>query len=447
VKIPDVSPENWRFPRFHRGSRIALDEGGRPVRKPPAKGRASMAAPSVSRTILPPIASETAGARRRFWLWVRRLLVVAGLAGIGLALRLMYFRPVPVPVSVVRVAIGSVEELVTNNKAGTVTARRRASLAPEIGGRVVRLSVAEGDRVRKGDVLLELSDTDLRAQLMVQERSLDASRSAAVEACVFAEFAASERDRSRRLLGIGAIAQQALAQAENQWATAVASCAAANARVAQAKAAVDLARATLSKSTLYAPFDAVVSRVSTHLGEWQMPSPAGLPMPAALELVDIDSIYVRAPLDEVDAGRVRPGLAVRITMDAFGRRVFRGHVTRVGAYVSEAQQQNRTFDIDVAFEDAALARTLLPGTSADVEVILDTRDDVIRLPTSAILQGGRVLVVREGTLAAVPVGTGLTNWEVTEITEGVRPGDMVVVSLDRAEVRAGARAVVTEVVK
>jgi HlyD family secretion protein len=358
-----------------------------------------------------------------------------------------YFSPVAVPVTVVRVSIGSVEELVTNNKAGTVTARRRASLAPEIGGRVVRLSVAEGDRVRKGDELLALSDTDLRAQLMVQERSLDASRSAAAEACVFAEFAASERDRSRRLLDIGAIAQQALAQAENQWATAVASCAAANARVAQAKAAVDLARATLGKSALVAPFDAVVAKVSTHLGEWLMPSPAGLPMPGALELVDVGSIYVRAPLDEVDAGRVRSGLAVRITMDAFGGRVFRGHVTRVGAYVSEAQQQNRTFDIDVAFEDASLARTLLPGTSADVEVILDTRDDVLRLPTSAILQGGRVLIVRDGILVAVSVRTGLTNWEVTEITDGVRPGDLVVVSLDRAEVREGARAAVTEVVK
>lgn len=406
-----------------------------------------MTAPLASRTILPPIASETIGSRRTLWRWGRRLLVLAGLAGIGLTLRLTYFRPAGVPVSVVRVAIGSVEELVTNNKAGTVTARRRASLAPEIGGRVVRLSVAEGDRVRKGAELLALSDIDLRAQLVVQERSLDASRSAAVEACVFAEYAASERDRSRRLLAIGAIAQQALAQAENQWATAVASCEAANARVAQAKAGVDLARATLGKSALIAPFDAVVSKVSTHLGEWLMPSPAGLPMPAALELVDVGSIYVRAPLDEVDAGRVRPGLAVRITMDAFGKRVFRGHVTRVGAYVSEVQQQNRTFDIDVAFEDAALARTLLPGTSADVEVILDTHDDVIRLPTSAILQGGRVLVVRDGLLVGVPVRAGLANWEFTEITEGVRPGDLVVVSLDRAEIREGARVAVTEIAK
>jgi HlyD family secretion protein len=156
---------------------------------------------------------------------------------------------------------------------------------------------------------------------------------------------------------------------------------------------------------------------------------------------------VRAPLDEVDAGKIRPGLPVRITMDAFVGKSFPGRVTRVGAYVSEAQQQNRTFDIDVAFEDARFARTLLPGTSADVEVILEARDEAVRLPTSAILLGGRVLVVRDGVLVAVPVRTGLANWEFTEILEGVQPGDRVVISLDRPEVRDGARVIATELVK
>lgn len=406
-----------------------------------------MAVPLATRSILRPIAGEATDRRRALWRWARRALVLAGLAGLIWILQLTYFRPAVVPVTVVRVGIGPVEELVTNNKAGTVTARQRASLATEIGGRVVRLSVAEGDHVRKGDMLLALWDADLRAQLTLQERSQDAARSAAVESCAYADFAAAELDRSRRLLALGAIAQQALAHAENQWTTAVASCAAANARAAQAAAAVDVARATLRKTVLYAPFDAIVSKVSTHAGEWLTPSPAGLPMPAAMELVDVDSIYVRAPLDEVDAGRVRPGLPVRISMDAFAGRVFRGRVSRVGAYVSEVQQQNRTFDIDVTFEDTAFARTLLPGSSADVEVILDTRDDVARLPTSAILQGSRVLVVRDGQLVATPVRTGIANWEFTEIVEGVRLGESVVVSLDRPEIREGARVAVTEVLK
>jgi HlyD family secretion protein len=93
----------------------------------------------------------------------------------------------------------------------------------------------------------------------------------------------------------------------------------------------------------------------------------------------------------------------------------------------------------VAFTDAALAETLLPGTSADVEVILQARDGVVRVPTSAILQGGRVLVVRDGSLVAVSVRAGLANWEFTEITDGLRAGDAIVTSLDRPEVKEGAR--------
>lgn len=407
-----------------------------------------MATPVVSRSILPPIAAEQVAASRVAWRWVRRLVALAVLVGAAVALRFTYFQPALVPVTVIRVQAGRVEELVTNNKAGTVTARRQAALGPEIGGRIVQLPVREGDVVHRGQLLLALADADWRAQLTLQERSLDAARSAVTEASAAADLAARELDRARRLFADGFLSQQAVDQAEHQRVAAVAASTAAAARVEQAIAAVDVARAVLGKTTVLAPFDAVVSRVSAHLGEWITPSPSGLPMPAALELVDVGSIYVKAPLDEVDAGRVRAGLPARLTMDAFPGRSFPAHVTRVGAYVSDAQQQNRTFDIEVAFDDGAFARTLLPGTSADVEVILRGRDDALRLPTSAILQGGRVLVVRDELLVAVPVKTGLANWEFTEITEGLRPGDAVVVSLDRPEVKEGARArIEAEVVK
>jgi HlyD family secretion protein len=85
----------------------------------------------------------------------------------------------------------------------------------------------------------------------------------------------------------------------------------------------------------------------------------------------------------------------------------------------------------------------MPGLSADIEVILDARDDVLRVPTYAILEGNRVLAVKGGKLESVAVETGLRNWEFTEIASGVSEGDQVVVSLDRAEVKAGARVEVT----
>ena len=402
-------------------------------------------APALSHTVLTPIAGEkpAAAAHARGWRWARRVAVLMAIAAIGIGLRLTYFRPAAVPVTVSRVQLGRVEELVANNKAGTVNARRRASLSPEIGGVIALLPVQEGDYVKKGWTLLALSDVDLRAQVTLQERALDTARSTVTEACAASDLASRNLERTRRLADERLVSQQGFDQAESQSKTAAAGCASARARLGQAEAGVDLARVTLAKSVLRAPFDGVVSKVSAEVGEWVSPSPGGARGVApVIEIIDTRSVYVRAPLDEVDAGKLRIGLPVRITMDAYPGRSFPGRVTYIGSYVSEAQQQNRTFDVDVEFDDTAFARTLLPGTSADIEIVLRARENVARIPTSAILQGGRVLVVRGATLVSVPIRTGLSNWEVSEVVDGLRPGDPVVVSLDRLEVREGARITV-----
>jgi len=99
--------------------------------------------------------------------------------------------------------------------------------------------------------------------------------------------------------------------------------------------------------------------------------------------------------------------------------------------------------VEAGFEAATLPANLLPGLSADLEVILDAREKVLRIPTYALLEGGRVLLVENGRLVERPVTTGLRNWSFTEIASGLTGGEEVVVSLDRAEVKAGARVTVT----
>lgn len=388
---------------------------------------------------LAPVSTKSVRSTANGGRWLRRGVVLLLLVGVGVAVRHFYLTPTVVPVTVTRAETGRVEELVTNNKAGTISARRRSALSPEIGGRVAWLNVEEGQTVRKGNVLLSLADVEWRAQLSLQQQALEVARASGAEVCALAEQTAVDAERAIRLFDIGGMARQDYEQALSRRTATQAGCVAARARVGQAAAAVDAAHAALAKTVLVAPFDAIVSRVETHVGEWLTPSPAGLPMPTALELIDPASIYLRAPLDEVDAGRVRAGLSARVSMDAFPGRTFAAHVTRVGSYVSEAQQQNRTFDVEVTFDEASAGATLLPGTSADVEIVLRAHEGVLRVPTSAILQGSRVLVVRRDVLTSVPVTLGYANWEVTEIRSGVTPGDLVVTSLDREEVREGVR--------
>jgi HlyD family secretion protein len=371
--------------------------------------------------------------------WPKRLVVGAALVAAGIALRLTVFRPVLVPVTVFRVGRGVVEESITNSKAGTIGSRRRATLSTEIGGRVERLPVKKGDHVRAGDVLVQLADADVRAQLALQERSADAVAAGEREACAQADQASKELARAKALADEKVISAAILDASTSGRDAAKAACEAAGARVRQARAAVELARVDLRKTTLRSPFDGVVAELRTELGEWITPSPPGLPIPPVLELIALDDLYISAPLDEVDVGRVKSGQTVRVTMDAYPGRSFPAHVVRVAPYVLDVQEQNRTFEIEVELDDAAVARTLVPGASADVEVVLDARPDALRVPSHAVLEGTKVLVVRDGRLQSATVKTGLKNWAYTEIREGLTEGAEVVVTFDDAAVKEGAR--------
>ena len=110
----------------------------------------------------------------------------------------------------------------------------------------------------------------------------------------------------------------------------------------------------------------------------------------------------------------------------------------------DTEAQNRTLEIEVALDDPAISATLLPGTSADAEVVLETREDVLRIPPSALLQSEKVLVLEGGRLVERAVGLGLRNWQFAEVRSGLTEGEPIVVTLDEKEIVAGARAVAVE---
>jgi HlyD family secretion protein len=371
--------------------------------------------------------------------WIHRILIPAGVVAVIVVLRLTVLRPAPVPVTVYRVALGRVEDTVVNSRAGTVKSRLRAQMSPGLAGLVAEIPVKKGEAVHKGEVVLRLDDREYRAQLVLAERSLDAARANAKEACLTAEQAARDRQRTEELARQGLAAAQTLEQARTNAETAAAACSAAREGTKQAQASVAVARATLDKTAMIAPFNGVVLDVTAEVGEWISPSPPGVFIPPVVDLIDPHSLYVSAPLDEADVAKVRVGLPVRITMDAFRGQSFPGTISYVSSYVETAQEQNRTLTVEAVFDQKDLPPNLLPGLSADIEVILGAKDGVLRIPTYALLEGDRVLLVKGDHLESVKVKTGLHNWEFTEVTSGLSAGDRVVVSLDRPEVKAGAR--------
>jgi HlyD family secretion protein len=374
---------------------------------------------------------------RRLWI---RLAVVAALVALVVILRFTVFAPDPLVVRVVAAEKGLVEETVTNSRAGTVKARRRAKLAPETGGRVVALPHRRGSRVRKGEVLLRIDDSIQQAQLRVAEGDLATARAQRDQACLAADRAERERERFGRLAGQGIVSTDLLDQTASQARGAEAACRAARATASRAESAVALARATVEQTVLLAPFDGVVADTFIEVGEWTTPSPPAIPVPPVLDLIDTRSIYISAPMDEVDSARIETGLPARVTVDSQPGRHFTARVVEVAPYVVDRVEQNRTVEIELELDDAAVAVSLLPGTSADAEVILSARDGVLRVPTSALLEGGKVLVLEEDLLVERTLQLGVRNWDFTEVAGGLAEGALVVVSLDRPEITAGAKA-------
>jgi HlyD family secretion protein len=368
-------------------------------------------------------------------------VVVAALIVLIFGLRLTVFAPDPIEVRVAPVERGDVQSTLTNSKAGTVEARRRSRIASEIGGRVVEIRHREGARVKTGEPLVRLGEESLQAKLEQAREGIPVAEARLEDACLRRDRARRELDRTKRLAAQNVISEDRLDALQYSFDSARVACESAKAELAQSRANLRAAQSELSKTTITAPFDGIVAEVNVEVGEWVTPSPPLLTSPPVIDLIDPTSIYISAPMDEVDAGAVRPGLPVKVSVDSRPGESFPGRVARVAPYVLDTEAQNRTLEIEVALDDPAISATLLPGTSADAEVVLETRADVLRIPTSALLQSEKVLVLESGRLVERAVELGLRNWQYAEVRSGLEAGESIVVALDDKEIVAGARAV------
>ncbi|MDO8457939.1 MAG: efflux RND transporter periplasmic adaptor subunit [Burkholderiaceae bacterium] len=357
-------------------------------------------------------------------------------------------RPKPIAVLVATIDQGKVESSIANTRAGTVEACMRTKLSATMGGRIEVLAVKEGDKVQKGQLLMKLWNDDQQAQSALALTQVETARKRVVEACTVAANADREAERQNSLFKQGFVSGSRDEQARADAQARQAGCDAAKADVVQTQARVNATRVEQKRTVLYAPFAGTVAKIVGEVGEYSTPSPPGVPTPPAIDLIDDTCLYVRAPMDEVDAPKISAGQVVRISFDALPKQSFAGKVKRVAPYVSAVEKQARTVDIEATLDTDKSPPHLLVGYSADVEVVLAVRDAVVRVPTSALQEGGRVLVAgADGTLQERKIKTGLANWEITEVQEGLAAGDKVVTSLERAGVKPGAAYVVDDKAK
>ncbi len=359
---------------------------------------------------------------------------------VGLALVYRY-RPKPVSVVLRAVDQGPVARTIANTRAGSIKACRRSKLALSAGGQIDRIYVHKGDHVRQGQPLLELWNADVKANIRVLEEELNAYTLHSREICARADLAERDARRVEKLFKEQLVAEEQFDKVTSEHRALQAQCEASRADIGHSAARLKAARTELEKTILIAPYAGRVGDVTGEVGEFTTPSPPGIPTPPAIDLIDDSCYYVSAPIDEIESGSVRVGMPALVSIDAFPGVRFPGHVSRIADYVLEVEKQARTVEVEVKFASPP-ENNLLVGYSADIEITPEARQNAVRVPTQAILQSKDVLVYNPQTrkLESRALKTGISNWEFTEVTSGVAPGEQVVLSLDRAGVKAGASA-------
>lgn len=376
----------------------------------------------------------------------RLLAILVLLAAAGVAGYLYFSREKPITVSVKAAEVGTVEATVANTRAGSVKARRRAMLAPAVGGRIAVLGVEKGDVVEAGQQLITLWNKDLTAELDLARQQAAVAEASARETCLLADYAERQARRQVELRRNKSTSESSYEEAVSTAGAKRAACRAAEAQQAASRARIDAAAAMVERTLIAAPFAGIVAEVNGEVGEYVTPSPPGIATLPVVDLINMDSLYVAAPIDEIDAAQIGPGLPTRITLDAYPKKVFSGTTRAVSPYVLEQAKQARTVEVEVDFADSVKDLHLLVGYSADVEIILQSREQVVRIASEALLKDGHVYVFdpAAGRLQYRAVQAGLGNWQFTEIRQGVAAGEQVVTTIDREGLRDGALAKVED---
>ncbi|MBQ0728030.1 MAG: efflux RND transporter periplasmic adaptor subunit [Thalassolituus oleivorans] len=349
----------------------------------------------------------------------------------------------PVAVTTTPVQVGKVESLVSNTRSGTVQACLRSHLSLTQGGQVNQLLVQQGDTVVAGQLLMTLWNDDIKAGIAQAQAQVAIAQSNKASRCRQAEADLRDAKRLRDLRKKNMASEEQLDRSNTVADISRFACEQQDAQIQQVQAALDLQQARLAQTELRAPFAGIIAEVNGEVGEYATPSPPGVATPPAIDLINQECLYVRAPIDEVDAAQVKIGMETRVTLDAFQDQTFTGLVSRIAPYVQDLEKQARTVDVDVTLSSLPQGIDLLIGYSADIEVITASRDNVVRIPTELLLEGNKVLTVQNDAIAEVPLTLGLTNWTWSEVTAGLKAGDAVINSLDIPDLNPGIKVKIT----
>ncbi len=376
---------------------------------------------------------------------------------------------------------------------GKIEAETKVDISADVTGRILRISVKEGDLVTKGQFLMQIDPAQFEGAVNRGQALLASNQASLIQAQANRDQALRQLDRAKELQASNPnlISAETVEQAQQAYDVGVAIYATNQAQVAQARAALKEAQDNLARTRLFAPIAGRVTRLAVEEGEVAVPGTFSKETGLLMTIADMSTIIAKVQVDETDVVRVSMGDSVQVTIDAFPDTTFVGRVTKISnsaklvAGMSSGQGGNndRAVDFDVEVTLAAPPGDVRPDLSCTARVVTDTRSNVLAIPIIALTvreheavpnegspasgevkatpaaartpsrtaDSGRngkpkkeregVFVVRDGIATFRPVKVGIAGDEYFEVLDGLRPDEVIVAGTYQAirDLKDGAK--------
>jgi membrane fusion protein, multidrug efflux system len=326
------------------------------------------------------------------------------------------FRP-PMTVEVAKVTRGTIAAHLS--VVGNLIGEQTVDVAPKTGGRLTAVNVKLGDRVRRGQLIAKLDDSEIVQQVRQAEASQLVGEATIRQREADLNLASTSVERSRNLYGRQLLPKQTLDDAEARYSAALAQVDLARAQLAQSAARLQELQINLSHTNVVSPVDGFVSRRNVDAGAWVSQNAP------VVEIVDISSLRLVANVVEKDMRMVTAGDRAVVEVDAYPGETFNGRIARVSPILDPATR-TAAMEIEIANRDFRLK----PGMYAKVNLEVESREQVLVVPKIALVDvdgvRGVYLPSDEGRATFRPVKIGLEDADRAEILDGINEGETIV---------------------
>ena len=349
---------------------------------------------------------------------------------------------------------------------GTINPEFKVIITPEVTGEIMKLPVDEGDKVKKGTLLIRIQAKTYTAQKERADAVLQSSKATLSMRKAELNKVKAAYDRVKELQAKGLASNSELETAESNYLSSKALYEAQESAVLQSRASVKEADDRLSKTLIYAPMDGTISQLNVELGERVLGS--GFTQGTNIMTVsNLNNMEATVEVDENDVVLISVGDTTRIEIDAFGDRIFKGIVTKIGntAKTGGLGTQDQVVNFEVRINLIDTDKNLRPGMSCTAKIETETIKNVLSVPLQSVtarnaseLENGKknkktknnkplnvkkrtqskpklyeiVFVIKDGKADIAKVKTGISDDNYIQIKSGLKENQEVVKGSYRA---------------